>query len=235
MEPAGAGPRRRAAWGPGCSLPGRRVPPPRQPRNARLGFPEPPRHRRDDSGSPGRPAGAAAGMAGSWATVTVPGAAAGSGRSPRAQLSTADTAWPLSGSEGPRSAHARRPAGCSSELQAKFSAVPLGTGRDSEWWPPAPSTSPGRGGAGTEMGVSSSSRCPPSPPALHPAPARVLGARLLPTGPSPGAGKQAGALPGPPRPLPGRAERGAAAELPASRAPAPARVPQATAEVAPLT
>lgn len=72
--------------------------------------------------------GAGAGRAGRQANATAR-AAAGSGRSPRAQPGTGDPAWRLLRllqiPQRPRPA-AR---GCGAELQAKFSAVPLGAGR----------------------------------------------------------------------------------------------------------
>lgn len=72
--------------------------------------------------------GAAAGRAGRRENATT-GAAAGSRRSPRAHPGTRDPAWRLLRvikiAQRPRSA-AR---GCGAELQAKFSAVPLGAGR----------------------------------------------------------------------------------------------------------
>lgn len=182
---------RRAAAAGGLGPPplpaGRRVLRLRPTRNARLGFPEVPRD------GPGRSlvtrddrSGAAAGRAGCWATVTVPGAAAGSGRSPQAQLSSGDLACLQLRVEGPRSAYARRPGGCSSELQAKFSAVPFGTG-----WGlgvvavlPEHEPRPKRSGdqdVGPGSGASARGRSAP--------PARVPGARP-PHRPFTGAGKR---------------------------------------------
>lgn len=127
--------------------------------------------------------GAAAGRAGRRANATT-GAAAGSRRSPRAQPGTRDPAWLLLRAikiaQRPRSA-AR---GCGAELQAKFSAVPLGAGRGLGVAAVLPKQEPRprRGGGETTV----------------PAPKRVLTARqlrppespvpALPAGPSLSAG-----------------------------------------------
>lgn len=122
-------------------------------RNARLGSPELPRACLRIPGHRGRPAGAAAGMAGCRATVTVPGAAAR--RDDRRERSLAPEIPPgrCSGSEGPRSAHARRLAAAAPNFRQSFLPFLLEPAGDSERWPSARIASPGSGGAGAKKGV----------------------------------------------------------------------------------
>lgn len=174
--PASAGPQPREAWGPGYSLPGSSVLRLRPTRNARVGFPELPRDCRNEPRSPGttgqgrRQEGQGAERP-SQSLDLLPSRSHRRGHS----WTPANVPGRGSGSEGPRSAHARRPGGCSSELQAKFSALPLGTGRglgvvavrpEQE---PRPRRSGGQdGGLGSKVSVQ----------AWSAPPARVLGARL---------------------------------------------------------
>lgn len=170
----GGGARRaqgRGAWGLGArALPlGRRLPPLGQRRSAPFCSREPGHRpqRAGGGGRKGRVPGDRSRRRGCGRAEEIAAGAAGTGDPARPRLGVGRTA------QRPRPAAG----GCSSELQAKFSAVPLGAGRGLGVAAAAPRRSPGHGG-----------------------PAPRCGSRLRGSGWVPGASYTAGAVPPATRP-----------------------------------
>lgn len=208
-------------------------------RNACPGFLELPCDRRDKPGSPAatgqrrRQKGQGAERS-SLPLELLPGRGDRRGRSWAPEIRPGR----CSGSEGLRSAHPRRPRGCSSELQAKFSAVPVGAGQGLRVVAVLPEHEPRpRRGGGGDGGPGSQA----SSPGSSAPPAGVL-VRFRPTH-RPLAERRLTRGRGSRRAAPPSRTSRQCLDLPpeellaglASRAPAPARASQATAEVAPLT
>lgn len=220
-EPSGAQPRRPRACGPATPS-GPPVHPPGPTRT-------PPRLSRAAAQPPGRAGvkAAASRAAGGEPTIAAAARAAGWSGDRAGAAGTATRPGRRSPWEGPRSAHARRPAAATPNFRQSFLLSLSEPIRDSEWRrPPRHAPRPRRGGCrdggqapGLVRSARRSARCPPSPPA----PRRRRG--------------RADAVPGPPRPLPGPAVRhwGSPTGSCPRPGPPPARAPQAPADAAPRT